>query len=67
MHSVGLFSLSLIQLYICGEIYPDLILLKYKLHHLLLVYNISRYKFAVMLEIVTVLKIKDNNLVLIII
>jgi len=40
---------------------------KENLHHLILIYNTSRYKFSVMLEIITILKIKDNNRVLVII
>jgi len=44
-----------------------MIVQKDKLHHLIIVYTTSRYNFIVMLEIITVLKVMDNNLVLIII
>jgi hypothetical protein len=37
---------------------------KYKRHHLLLEFSTSRFKFNVILEIITVLKFTDNNVVL---
>ena len=43
-----------------------MIVQKDKLHHLIIVYSTSMYKFVVMLEIITLLNIRDNNVVLII-